>query len=68
MFLPDHHLEVCVLVDNEGVVATQLQERLAETRLNAHAHLVRAEGIDCTRNECLIIEFIEFNDGVALST
>jgi hypothetical protein len=39
MDLPDHHLQVCVLVDNEGVVATQLQQVLTEP---VHKQVMRA--------------------------
>ena len=31
---PDHHFEVSALVHDEGVVATELQDRLAEPELN----------------------------------
>ena len=30
---PDHHLEVSALVHNEGIVATELQDRLAKSKI-----------------------------------
>ncbi len=39
MGLPDHHLQVGVLVDNEGVVATQLQQVLTKP---VHKQVIRA--------------------------